>query len=314
MQPTRWSISAALVFAATFAVCSAQTQPAAPRRVVSFSPALTQIAEDLGRADWIVAVAAHDDAAPPGVPQVGHYLAPNIEALLSVQPDLLLVMAGKEGVHPQLADLARRQSLRLVTVSVPHTVQEVLQLIRGQQCPDDLADALSAQIPAQELADRLEARLALLRHVTASIPSRRVLLVINANPLWASGPGSVEDDLLSYLGATNALGEARTAAVAVDRERLLAAQPQVIVLLSANAPPLGPLESDSRLAPLRGLDIPAVRARRIVLLSNPRVMLLQSSALMTIAVDLARAIHPELAERLDAAFASPLPPSPETQP
>lgn len=299
------------VFLLDGALAPAQSQPA-PSRVASLSPALTQIAVDLGRADWIVAVGTHD-AALPDLPQVGNYLAPNVEALLSVNPDTLLIMSGKEGVHPQLTQLAERQRLRLLAVPVPHSVREVLAVIGGADSRGGLGAALHAETQAHELVQQIQSRLATLREMTSSVSPRRVLLVINTNPLWASGPGTVEDDLLSYCGAVNALKDARTVAVAVDRERLLSAQPQVIVLLSANAPPLGPLDSDPRLAEFRGLDIPAVRQTHIALLADPKVMLVQSSALASIAVDLTKAIHPELAPQIDAAWASS-PVHPETQP
>lgn len=291
-----------------------QTPPPAPLRVVSLSPALTQIAVDLGRADWIVGVATYDSALPMA-PQVGNYLAPNLEALLSLRPDLLLVMAGKEGVHPQLAQLVKRQSLRLASFPVPHSVKDVLALIGGTEGRGGLGAVLGAQERAAEFAAELRASLDALRAVTSRAPVRRVLLVINTHPLWASGPDTVEDDLLSCCGGVNALQDARTVAVAVDRERLLAAQPQVVVLLSANAPPLDSLNSDPRLAEFRGLDIPAMRDGRIVLLSDPKVMLVQSSALRTIAVQLAKAIHPELSDQIDAALlAVQAPSAPETQP
>ena len=86
-----------------------------------------------------------------------------------------------------------------------------------------------------------------------------------------------------------------------NREKLLRTAPDVIVLLLPDAPPLESIEDDPRLAILRDLDIPAVKNDRIVLINHPLAQL-PSTSLPTIAVLMAKAVHPQLADRIDKAM------------
>ncbi len=270
-----------------------------PRRIVSLSPALSRSLVELGLGDQIVGVGEHDRAAPPELPVVGNYLSPNIERLIALRPTHVVIMAGKEGVHPRLRQLADHGQFELVSFPVPADVRRTLLLLHD---PDahDLGDALDVAPRAAALVESIRQRLDRLAALTADLPHPRVLLAFSTGPVWASGPGSVEHDLLTYVGAINAAGDAPQAAMVLDREKLMALRPQVIVLMMPGAPPLGPLDQDARLAAFRGLDLPAMRDDRVVLISDPLALLMQSAAVDDVAAALARAIHPELTESIDA--------------
>lgn len=280
---------------------SAPSQPA--QRVISFSPALTQTVVDLGRADWLVAAAEHDDAAPLGLPIIGNQWQPNVERLLGLHPTLVLVMTAKEGVHPRLAELADVGQFTLWTCETPSSAQEAIDAIDGGQIAavtPSLADVLAASDRGRQLAADLRNLLRQLADLAADRPTPRVLLVIGTDPLWVSGPGSVEDDLLSYVGATNAAADVAGRAAAIDREKLLTLRPDVVIILSPNGPPLERLGQDPRLAVFERLDIPAVVNHRFHLIDDPRCMLIQGSALGPVAIQIAKAIHPDLVEQIDA--------------
>ncbi|MCC7145884.1 MAG: ABC transporter substrate-binding protein [Phycisphaeraceae bacterium] len=302
-------------------------------RLVSFSPALTRIVVDLGRESWLVGVGEHDAAAPAGTAVLGNYLAPDMEKLVTAAPTLVLVMAGKEGAHQRLKELADRQGYELAVFSTPHDVAGVLDLIHREDEQADVGKVLGAPAAAAEMAERIRLRLAALAQVTAQTSMRKVLIVFNANPLWISGPGSVEDDLLRFLGARNATGAEGGAAMKVDREKLLGMAPDAVVMLipgmagaipgtlpgGGKYPPaepgagdgvdgqvsgalpgakLGGVAEDARLAIFRGLDIPVVREGRFSLIDDPACLLVQSSAIEQVAGLLAERIHPERAEEI----------------
>ena len=115
------------------------------------------------------------------------------------------------------------------------------------------------------------------------------------DPIMASGPGTVNDELLEIAGGVNAAANATVSAPVYDRESLLASVPDIILLLMPDAAPL--TENDQRLAPLRGLPVPAVEQKCIVLINDPEV-LLPGTQLPRIARQFVRAIHPELAEQI----------------
>jgi ABC-type Fe3+-hydroxamate transport system substrate-binding protein len=153
----------------------------------------------------------------------------------------------------------------------------------------------------------MRVRLLRIARVVDNEPSRRVLLVIGTDPvIQASGRGVTHDQLISgYANAENAVGPDAGEAPVLDKEALLAAKPDVILLLLPNELPLQPLDQDRRLTLFRGLNIPAVVNKRIVLLSDP-LILLPSSSLAKITAQMAKAIHPEKAKEIDQVMNAPL--------
>ena len=85
-----------------------------------------------------------------------------------------------------------------------------------------------------------------------------MLMVIGVNPLMASGPGTVHDELLSYCGARNAAGNALVGAPVYDKERLLDANPGVVLFLLPQAAALGSIVT----ATLSTKASPGASARR----------------------------------------------------
>lgn len=88
------------------------TVPTEPKRIVTFAPSNTEIVFALGLGDRLVGVSGDFDNYPPdaqGVEQVGGAgefgVDPNVEKLVSLEPDLMLTIAGGEHWKESLRDL-----------------------------------------------------------------------------------------------------------------------------------------------------------------------------------------------------------------
>lgn len=274
---------------------------ASSSRIVSLAPALTQMLVDLGVADQLVAVAEHDMAAPRQLPVVGHFTEVNTESLLSVNPDLVLMMAGKEGPPERLRELAATGRFDLVVYPHPLRVADIVQILTGYSEPGatvsppdrGLGEVLEIPEHANGLARSVLKRLNRLRMLTEGLDKPKVLLLIEPPPLVASGPGTVHDQLLEVAGGVNAAADARVTAPRFDREMLLAMNPQVVLMLLPEASRLDPSSTE-----LTGLPIDAVRYGRIESLYDP-LILLPSTSLVRIAVQMTIAIHPYLADEIE---------------
>ena len=287
-------------------------------RVVSLAPALTQMIVDMGQAGLLVATSERDPAAPPGLPVVGHFQDINTEALLAANPTHVLTMTGKKARIPgYLKRLARSGKFRLVSYPSPEEITEVSKILFDEQemllgkdasSGKCLGLVLDAPTAALRVAMRMGVRLANLRNAVADESRQRVLMVIGVNPFMASGPGTTHDQLLSFCGGINAAGDATVGAPVYDKEKLITANPDVVLMLLPGAPPLGSIESDPRLAVLRGLPVLAVQKGRIVLVDDPLVHL-PSSSLDRIGQAMAKAIHPSAADAIDQAMRQGLPAS-----
>src|SRR5881398_571067 len=67
---------------------------AAPARIVSLAPSITEVVYALGAGERLVGVCAQCDypAAVASVPRVGGYLAPSVEVTLARRPDLVIAV------------------------------------------------------------------------------------------------------------------------------------------------------------------------------------------------------------------------------
>jgi iron complex transport system substrate-binding protein len=296
----------------------AQAQP--PMRVVTLAPALTQMIRDLGQTQWLVGVAEKDFAAPGDLPVVGNFIDIDTEKLLSIRPTHVLMMGSVKGTPAVLTELAAQGRFQLVVYAYPNSIEELGEILYDEQpvepsaansiatevaasakaTPAGLGRVLHREHEAIHLKYRMFTQLARLSALTANLDRPTVLLVIaSQGTVMASGPGTVHDQLLGPAGGANAVADATVTAPEYGREMLLAVAPQVIVLLRPGDPPLEP--NDPRLDVFAGLDIPALRDGRIVLLNDP-LILLPSTTLPRIAADLAKAIHPRIAEQVDQLF------------
>lgn len=293
--------------------CDGNDPPAAvigpSKRVVSLAPSLTQMIQDLGAGDLIVAVAENDDVAP-NLPTVGNYLNVNREALIAARATHVVMLYGKEGVPDVLRDLEASAGFRLLAYPYPDSIEQMMQILDRVEkddsatadAPASLGEALDRKTEGFLLSNQFYFAFARIAEAVSDRPRSRVLMLINAEQLIASGRDTVHDDVLVFLNASNAVRGFRSSAPKLDREMLIAAKPQVILLLQPNAPPLKSLDEDPRLAVLRDLDIPAVTDNRIVLINDPQV-LLPSTSLVRIGVSMAKAIYPDLSDKFDKVLA-----------
>ena len=86
------------------------TLKAPPQRIVTFAPANTEILFALGLGDRVVGVSGRYDNYPPAaraIDEVGgsNGVEPNIEKVVSLQPDLLLATSGGEDWKQRLRQL-----------------------------------------------------------------------------------------------------------------------------------------------------------------------------------------------------------------
>lgn len=274
-------------------------------RIVSLAPAITQILVDMGVSDSLVAVAQNDSAAPSPLPVVGNYVDLDIESLLATAPTHVLMMTGKEGAPKRLTELAAAGRFALMTYPSPQSVEDVARTLYDEAEDTDstsstrsLGSLLGKAEQARKVKEQMLIGLDRLRALFADMSKPKVLMVIGTNPIMASGPDTVHDQLLETAGASNAAASATVGAPTYDRESLVGMDPEIILLLLPNAEPLIPIDRDPRLASFRDLPIKAVDQGHIVLINDPLV-LLPSSSLTRIARAMAKAIHPDHADAIE---------------
>ncbi len=202
---------------------------APPERVISLSPANTEIVFALGAGDRLVGRTDFDDYPPQAasLPAVATFTGVLLEQAVDLEPDLVLA-AGNNFTPAD--DIERMRELGLVVlVAYAETVDEVLADIRL------IGAALGADDEAEAIAERMQARIdevtAAIDEVTAAIGERpRVFYQIGSEPeIYAPAPDSFLADMVVLAGG-DPITTTDPAVFSISVERLVDLDPQVIVL------------------------------------------------------------------------------------
>jgi iron complex transport system substrate-binding protein len=247
------------------------------RRVVSMNPSLTAILVALGASDSLVGVdeySARQQESVRALPTVGGLFNPSLEAVIALEPDLVVVVPSVE----QRNFRDRLEELGIRVLSLPNTdFDAVLESI----------ELLGARVGRGEAARQ---RVAEIRSVRASVARGirdrrrpRTVLVLQREPLYVVGRGSFVDDMLDAAGAENVAREFDTPYPRVSLEWLLAAAPEVIVDSSADPAPAKEYWA-------RWPSLPAVREARVVAVPQA-IVTLPGPYLDRALVTLARKLH-----------------------
>jgi ABC-type Fe3+-hydroxamate transport system substrate-binding protein len=193
------------------------------RRIVSLSPAVTELLFALGAGDRLVGRTTWCDYPPEArqVPAVGDGMNPDLEAVVAARPDLVVLY--RSALNESAADQLGRLG--------------IAALLLTQDRLEDLARAarLLGRFTGRESAgDSLAAAIA--RVLTTPAPSLGVRLALVAwdNPPMVIGGGSYLDQIATLAGADNVFHDLGSADV-VSLETIAARDPDVIVVLSDSA-------------------------------------------------------------------------------
>jgi iron complex transport system substrate-binding protein len=257
--------------------------PQPVRRIVSLAPNLTETVYALDAGDLLVGDTNVDDfpAAAKTLPHVGAVLAPSLEQIVALHPDLVLATndLNRRATVDALAGLGFA-----VYVTHPLSIEDVL----------DSTARISRLIGAGDRGDaavaEMRARLDALAQRLADVPPRRVLFVVWTEPLISIGRHTFLNDALNRAGAQSVV-EIADGWPQISFEYVLKLQPEYLVfagsLAEANAPPI---EELSKLPGWRDLD--AVRNGKIVIVSDA---IDRPAPRMVDAIEeLARLLHPEV--------------------
>lgn len=274
--------------------------PADAPRLVSLTPAITQMLIDMGKRDRIVGV-SKEDADELGLPVCGSFNNPVIAKIVELNPDVVLTespMGRLSGVPPLLRSLADEGVFELRVI--PHS-QSIAAVERALTDAEVGLGAAVGDRDAAEKARRLMAlRIELVRAALAGATPPKVLMLINPTTLGAIGTNVTHDELLGLAGGVNALAHLDTGYLTLDRASLQQnLRPEVVLILEPGGVALR--KDDPRLRAMEGLAIPAVTKQRIVVIKHPQAML-PSTTLPEVLVEIAIALHPDRADRIREAY------------
>lgn len=222
------ALMTAALFATLFVTGAHATDARYPdaRRIVSIGGSLTEIIYALGEEDRLVgrdSTSVYPQAAF-GLPDVGYMRALSPEGVLSIKPDLILLL---EGSGPPEA-IAVLEGAGIPFVEVPETfnAEGIATKI------DVVGTAIGVEEKAAALKEKVLADLADAQAAAAAGKTRKVLFILSMldGRIMASGTQTAADGIIAMAGARNAI-DAYPGYKPLNDEAIIEAAPEIILMM-----------------------------------------------------------------------------------
>lgn len=203
-------------------LCGGALAGAAPQRVVTLAPHLTELVCAVGACERLVGVSAYSNYPPQvsKLPQISDATTVNLEAVLGLKPDLVLAWDG--GTPPETVARLRGLGLRVEPVQVKGLDDVAAALER--------TGALLGTAPtAQRAAQDYRARLAQLRARWRGASPIRAVYQIETAPAYSINRDSPISEAIALCGGINVFADLPRLAAPVSAEAMLAARPEAVI-------------------------------------------------------------------------------------
>jgi iron complex transport system substrate-binding protein len=192
------------------------------QRVVSLAPHLTELLFAAGAGDRLVGAIEYSDYPPEAktLPRVGSEAAIDLEAVVALRPDLVVAW-------PQSG--STRAIERIAALGIPVFRSEPRELEDIAGTIETLGRLAGTQGTARASAEAFRERVMRLARAYGSRPSVRVFYQVWNRPLITVNGEHVISKVLGLCGGVNVMAQLPALAPEIDRERVLRADPEVIV-------------------------------------------------------------------------------------
>jgi iron complex transport system substrate-binding protein len=260
-------------------------------RIVSLAPSVTEVLFELDLGNRVVGVTRYCDYPPEvvGRPVVGGYLDVSYEAIVALEPDLII------GIQDNTEALRRLEALGVPTLQVDqHDVAGILASIV------QIGDACGAHQRARGLGERVRRHIERIGHAIGSVERRRTLVVVDravgtgvVRSVWVAGPTTFYSEILELAGGRNAIEDGLTVYPELSAEGLLAIDPDAIIEVTAELAERG---VDAEAVRSEWASLPALRAVQVgaVHVFDEEWMVIPGPRVARIIESFARALHPEV--------------------
>jgi iron complex transport system substrate-binding protein len=198
--------------------------PTEPQRIVSLTPATTEILFAIGAGPRVIATTDFDDYPPEAValPDVASYQAVDVEKIVGLESDL--VIAGGNFFNDPAAIAQLRELGIPVVVTYAPTVEGVLKDI------ELIGTAVGLDGPAGDLTASMRASFDQIEAAVAALPRPRTFYELDATTdIYTAADDSFIAEMIGLAGG-DAITTGSPTDFAISLEKLIEADPEVIVL------------------------------------------------------------------------------------
>ena len=264
---------------------------AAPQRIVSTAPSITEMLYALGLGDRVAGVTNYCRYPPEArlKPKIGDYTSPNLEAIAALKPDLVIIQTNPVRLAERLA------ALRLKTVEINQ--EDLAALYNSIRV---VGGATGAEAEAARLTESIRGKLEQIRGRAAGLPRTRVMFVVGRTPnrlngLVVAGKASYLNEIIQTAGGENVFHDAPGAYPTVSLEEVLGRNPDVVVDIGDMSDGASVTEDHKReVVQLWGTvpSLAAVKQRRVFAV-GPDIFLVPGPRIVEAAEAFLEMLHPD---------------------
>ena len=193
---------------------------AAPQRIVSLTPHITEMLFAIGAGKQVIATDQASDYPDEvkKLPKVANYQSLNSESLLAVKPDLVVAWGSTQALMQQ----------QIQALGIP------MLLLKSQHLDDLpvelrlLGDKTGHHEQANQLAAQIEMKFATYRQQSQQRPKIKAFYQLWYPPLTTVANGSFIQEIMTMCGAENPFADSKAPYPQLGEEAVLAAKPQMI--------------------------------------------------------------------------------------
>jgi iron complex transport system substrate-binding protein len=261
------------------------TIPAEPQRIVSLTPASTEILFALGAGSRVIAGTEFDDYPPAAValPDVASFTSVDVEKIVGMEADL--VIAGGNSFNPPEA------ISRLRTLGVPVLVVYAPNLAGVLEDIELIGSAVGRATEARAMTATMQAGFDAVAAATGGLDKPRTFYELDTStgPIYTVADGSAYVEMIELAGGTPITTGSATD-FAIPLERLIEADPELILLGdAAYGVTADQVKARAGWAVMTAVRTDAIRPVDDIVITRPGPRLVQGLR------ELAQAIHPDLA-------------------
>jgi len=260
-------------------------------RIISLSPNITEILFALGLGDKVVGVTRFCKYPPEAKEkmQVGGYLDPNYEAILSLKPDVVVLLPENEQVKNSLSEL----NIKYLVVNNKN-VSDILKSI------DFLGKEFSVNKKAENITSNIRVKMNRIQAKTNDSNRPKVMIVVERTmgtgvieDIYIAGKNTFYDELINMAGGRNAFENEMIAYPILSAEGIIHLNPDFIIEL---VPQLEHTKISISLLLKDWQSLPqlnAIKNHHIYLISQDYAVI-PGPRFILFLEDLVRMIHPEI--------------------
>ncbi len=208
-----------------------------PERIISLAPSITETLFALGLGDKIVGVTSYCIYPPQAkeITRVGSFMSPNFEAMVSLKPDLVVLV--KEDI--KVTTFSEKKGLPYLTID-NHNIEAILgSFIKiGKACGKTEA--------ALELVEKTRGRMDSIANLSRSdkyMASKPKFMICvgrggigagEISTIWLAGADTWYDDIIHAAGGVNVVKDSSMSYVTFSTEGVIRLKPDIIIDVMTN--------------------------------------------------------------------------------